>query len=172
MPPSAISSVCTELQRYRLPLNILDARKGAQDHIKLRKFHISLIRHDHLRNNTLGAHLRKIISEAIFVVDEFHLALNKTKRTSACLELARCSRLFIVMSGTPIKDTHTDLLIPWLEPVVSFEVTEKNLWTAVAGMLSRRLALPTKIVELEEEVALPFEIEQKNVKNYSVLIPP
>ena len=167
LPSSAIDSVTKELQRFKFTINMLDIRKTSGQNIELIPHVVNLIRHDHLRSKLIAERLRIIAPEMLFVVDEFHFALNPTQRTTICLELARTSYCFVAMSGTPIKDTHTNYLIPWLEPVVSFEVTEENMWTAVAGMLSRRITLPIRVVEKKVEAVLSSadEVNCQNLMN-------
>jgi hypothetical protein len=63
---------------------------------------INLIKHDNMR---VGAdHLLRLAPECFFIVDEFHLAMNDTKRTSIALEMAKLSYNFIGLTGTLIKD--------------------------------------------------------------------
>ena len=155
LPPSAIAGVREQLEYFGFIVNLVDGRNNIKsNNIKFEKHQINLIRHDHLRNKSLISQLRLLIGKAVFIVDEFHLTLNPTQRTTIALELARNSYKFIALSGTPIKDSNTNYLIPWLEPIVSFEVNEKNFWTAVAGMLSGRMELPIKVVHHKIEVPL------------------
>lgn len=111
--------------------------------------------------------LKDIANECIFIVDEFHKTLAKTKRTSIALEIARLSHDFIGMSGTIIKDTDTDELIEWLEQIVEFEVTKNNYWVAVGALVSRKVQ--THVVVDRQLIDYPMDEDHR--KRYYSLVP-
>lgn len=161
LPPSAKESVMSEFSHYGLKVNLLDPRKNTKSkNITLEKFVVNLIFHDHLKHEAIIGALKLIMPDTILIVDEFHLTLNATKRTASALELSRTSHKFIAMSGTPMKDSQIELLIPWLEQIVDFEVTPRNIWTAVAGMISRRIKLDINVVRENIEATMNKETEK------------
>jgi hypothetical protein len=140
LPPSALESVQKEFHMGHLPYVHCNPNagkcKGIQPHV------VNFIFHDHLRvlKDDLIAHA----SDTLFIIDEFHLLLNDTKRTSIGLELAKLSHNFIGLSGTIIMDKDESKVIQWIEQVVSFEVTPKNYMAGVAALVSRKMELGIK----------------------------
>ncbi len=137
LPPSAFSTIENELRLGNLPYNIIDGTKNGNKNILPNV--INLIKHDHLR--LLSEKLVEIANSTFLIIDEFHLLLDDTKRTSIGLELAKLSSNFIGMTGTLIKDKDEKKVIQWLSQVVEFEVTPKNYMIGVASLISRKLNL-------------------------------
>jgi hypothetical protein len=137
LPPSALESVQKEFQMGHLPYVHCNPNagkcKGIQPHV------VNFIFHDHLRvlKDNLIAHA----SDTLFIIDEFHLLMNDTQRTSIGLELAKLSHNFIGMSGTIIMDKDESKVIQWVEQVVNFEVTLNNYKAGVAALVSRKMEL-------------------------------
>lgn len=169
LPSSAIDNTVRELQMKGLKYKLMDSRKPAQKtggNI-IEPLTINIIRHDHMILNGMDDKLKEIASECIFIVDEFHKTLAKTKRTSIALELVKLSYDFIGMSGTIIKDTNTDELIEWLEQIVEFEVTKDNYWVAVGALVSRKVQ--TQVVVERELVEVEMSPDEKEA--YNKLVP-
>lgn len=137
LPPSAIESITLELQTGNLKVNLVDATK--KNKIEILPFCINLIRHDHLR--MLKEKLVELAPKMFIVVDEFHLLLDNTKRTSVGLELVKLSHDFIGMTGTLIKDKDENKIIQWLNTITSFEITPKNYMIGIATLVSRKINL-------------------------------
>ena len=64
---------------------------------------VNIIFHDQLRvaSRCVKTPLFAIAPRTFFIVDEMHLALNNTQRTSAALETAKLSWNFVGLTGTP-----------------------------------------------------------------------
>ena len=159
LPPSAIDNIQREFALYNYNTIHLDPR-GAGPPLTLQGGYINLIYHDHLKHRRVRDVLKLAAPDSLFIVDEFHYTLNPTQRTSISLELARLSHLTIAMSGTPIKDTHIDQLIPWLEMIVEFEVTIRNFWVAMGAMIRRRVDLNIKVNYKDIEAEMTRKEEQ------------
>lgn len=164
LPPSSFDNIMREFRLYGYKVVHLDPRKKTP--IVLEDSTIHLIHHDHMRFTNIINVLRTNAVNTFFVVDEFHLTLNHTQRTSIALELARLSYYTITMSGTPIKDNRIDLLIPWLEMIVDFEVTSHNFWVAMSSMVRRHIDLHITVNYNELEATMTREEES----NYLTLL--
>jgi hypothetical protein len=160
LPPSAIENTVREVQAFGFRYHLMDLRVNAtaQQH-SLQPFAINLVKHDHLRLN--GDLFREAAGDSLFVVDEFHLTLNKTLRTSMALELAKTSHDFIGLSGTIIQSENVDDLIEWLQQIVDFEVTTDNFWVAVSAMISNRVETGVKVVHYSHEIQMPREEKEQ-----------
>ena len=158
LPPSSYDNILREFALYKYNIIHLDPRKRKTS-LSLTDYSIHLIHHDHMRHPNVLNLLRANAFNTFFVVDEFHLTLNPTQRTSIALELARVSNITITMSGTPIKDNRIDLLIPWLEMIVDFEVNANNFYVAMAAMIRRSINLNIK-VNYEEVEAIMSRSEE------------
>lgn len=173
LPPSALDSVQREIRKEGYPVHEIDTRKT---HIQrdgthpytLKPYTVNMVRHDQMRQPRLSQQLRQHASETVFIIDEFHLTLNKTLRTSIALDIARLSYRFVGMTGTLIKDTNVTDLIQWLEQVTHFEVTEDNFWVAVGSIVSRRVATHVVVRRLALEAVLTPEQKRK----YASAVPP
>lgn len=133
LPKSAIESVKKEISKFGLKSVVVSPLKTSKLSTP-QKHCINLIEHDHLRRfEDLCAHG----SKALLVVDEVHKTLNDSLRTMAAVELGHCAVKFVVMTGTPIIDSNTHKLIPWLEQIVDFKVDDHNFWVAANGMISK-----------------------------------
>lgn len=132
LPKSAIESVKKEILKFTKNVVVVSPLKTS----KLKtpyKGYINLIDHDHLRRFETLDH---IAPKSLLIVDEVHKTLNDTIRTSVAVELGHSAVKFVVMTGTPIIDSNTHKLIPWLEQIVDFKVDDKNFWVAANGMIS------------------------------------
>lgn len=81
-----------------------------------------------------------VVTDSIFIVDEVHKKMALTLRTSATLQLARLSRFFVALTGTPIIDSRATGLKDWLEMIVDFQVHPKNMWIAANEMISYKVS--------------------------------
>ena len=180
LPSSAFASVFQEIEYFGFNYQLMIPLKNlSKDYFKGEKkfqkkishgchpqeYTINLIDHDHLR--LCDEKLTSYMSESIFIVDEVHKAYNETKRTSVALQLSHISREFIVLTGTPIIDTHTYKMIWWLSQIVPFEVNEKNFWVAANGMISGKTN--TKVKVDREEIYIPMSFSEE--KKYKSLVP-
>lgn len=151
LPPSAVDSVKQEFERGGLPVNIVKYTGKSRDNL-FQKHCVNMIEHDNMR--VASNDLLLLAPNCMFIVDEFHLTMNDTKRTSIALEMAKLSHNFIGLTGTLIKDKSSKGVIEWVSQVVEFEVNEKNYWVAIAALVSRKIALPIKQERLFHEVCM------------------
>ena len=152
LPPSALESVKRELERGGLPVNVVRHTYASVATTKFLAYSVNLIVHDQLRLGVTSCRLD--MSGCLFILDEMHLALNSTLRTSAALELAKLSWNFIGLTGTLIKDSSTTGLIEWVSQVVEFEVTEANLWVAISALVSQHIKLDFPCKRVFEEIEM------------------
>jgi Type III restriction enzyme, res subunit len=168
LPPSAIDNTVREIVMKGLPHKLIDARKSAKGNANILDSRvINIVRHDHMILNNMDDQLKSIASECVFIIDEFHKTLAKTKRTSIALEITKLSHDFIGMSGTIIKDSNTDELIQWLEQIVEFEVTNDNYWVAVGALVSRKVQ--TQVVV--ERRLIEVEMDAITKQRYYSMVP-
>jgi len=178
LPSSAFKSVIGEIEAFKLDINILvplktipkdydkDMRKYASLGCDMKPYVINMIEHDHLRE--CGDALAVKMSQAVFIFDEVHKALNDSIRTSVALNLTSLAQDMIALTGTPIIDTKTYKLIRWLERIVDFEVNEKNYWVATGAMI--KYIVNTNIPVIEESVLATFTPTEET--RYQSLVPP
>ena len=151
LPPSAVDSVTKELERGGFMVNHVKYTAKTSKNL-FKDYCVNMIVHDNMR---VASHdLVKIAPECFFIVDEFHLTMNDTKRTSIALEMAKLSQNFIGLTGTLIKDKTSKGVIEWVSQVVEFEVNEKNYWVAIAALVSRKIALPIPQERVFNEVEM------------------
>jgi hypothetical protein len=156
LPPSAIENTVREVTAFGFRVNLLDLRvTGSAKEHKILPYTVNLVKQDHLR--LAGDLFRDVAEKSFFVVDEFHLTLNKTIRTSLALELVKTSYDFIGLSGTIIQSENVEDLIEWLQQIVDFEVTKENFWVAVSAMISNRVETKIPVSRHTHEVEMPFE---------------
>lgn len=125
-------------------------------------FTVTLVAHDHLRDLTNVLTL-SVMSQALFILDEAHKALNDTKRTQVCLELTNSAKEFICMTGTYVIDSKFDKLVPWLAQIAPIPVDRKNFWVALNSMIARRVDTGI-LVKRETALALLNESEFETFK--------
>ena len=160
LPPSALAVIISEFQHRGIPTELLTASSR-----ELKPNVVSLICHDHLRS--IVHHIREYMPSCLLIVDELHKTLNATQRTSAAIELAVLAHSFIAMTGTLYKDDKIENLITWLQLLCTFEVTPKNYWVAIGGIISIRCDTKVKVLrEVKEEI---FNHEEK--VEYSSVVP-
>lgn len=152
LPKSAFETIRAEIIKSRLPYVVY--RKGQA----IRPFVINLIEHDTLR--TIREDLLSIAPSTFLVIDEMHLLMNDTQRTSVGIELANLASDFIAMTGTLIKDNDAKNVTQWLEIVSDFPITEKNYMIGIAALISRKLDLG--IVANHVTISVPMTGHFKN----------
>lgn len=140
LPASAMESIMKELKSGKLDFHLVNPSAKSQDHY-FRPFAINLINHDHMRDKRLEGPMIALAPDCFFIMDEFHKTLNDTQRTSKALEMAKLSNNFIAMTGTLIKDNSYKGIIEWVSQVVEFNVHEKNVWVAIASLVSCKIVL-------------------------------
>lgn len=175
LPGSAMESVIAEIVTFGMEyaiINPLKTKLKPSPHTPRiirecipKKFHITLIEHDHLR---LCAPLADYMPDAIFIFDEVHKALRESLRTDHGLQLSNLAVEFIAMTGTPIIDSNTYRLMWWLSQISPFEVTEKNFFVSAAGMISKRSVLHSEV--MRREIYVPMT--PKEEREYAKLVPP
>lgn len=158
IPKSAMVQIMEEVALYGLKVNILNTNKGKTRNLDIKPKMINIILHDHFKHLDILPTIRTLSPEITLIGDEFHLAMNPTIRTTALLEISRSCALFIGLSGTPY-NKKIERLIPWLEPLVSFEVSMKNIWCAVCAMISKRAK--TDIVVNHHSIEASFTTEEQ-----------
>jgi len=165
LPPSAIDSIMKELEKGHLPYHLVNyTKKDAESNrVMFQKHKINLIKHDNMR--VAGDHLLSIAPNCFFIVDEFHLTMNDTQRTSFALEMAKLAQNFIGLTGTLIKDKSSKGVIEWVSQVVEFEVNEKNYWVAIAALVSRKISLPIRQNRIFKEIRMD-ENERKRYLSF------
>jgi hypothetical protein len=151
LPPSAVENTIREVSSFGFNVNLMDFRKQSDQTI-LKPYSVNLVKHDHLRLSQGVIH--QFITETLFVVDEFHLTLNKTIRTSMALELAKTSYDFIGLTGTITQSENVEDLIQWLQQIVTFEVTVDNFWSAASMMVSGRIQTGVTVNRHEIEILM------------------
>lgn len=176
LPSEAIKSVAQEIEAYGFRVQLWVPLKGkarsypvanvVNKATDLEPFVVTLIEHDHLRR--AEEDLKRLVQRSIFIVDEVHKTFNDSKRTSMAKDLSKLSIDFIVLTGTPIIDNKMYKLIWWLQQIMPFNVTEKNFWVAISGMVSRKVN--TGVIPLREEVEA--KMDAKVAKRYQELVPP
>lgn len=165
LPPSAYESVLSEIQAFNIPTNLL-IPTGKRGNRNLKPFTVNIIYHDSMR--LMKEELVSLAPQSLFIIDEFHKALNPTKRTSIALELSKLSDDFIALSGTIVKDTNVDSLIQWLEGVCEFEVNKYNFYVGISAIISKRIE--TKVAVIRESIYVMLSSEED--KKYTFLMPP
>lgn len=163
LPPSAIENTIREVTAFGLKVHLMDFRKQSSlDEKTLKPFTVNLVKHDHIRLSQGLFHEK--ITETLFIVDEFHLTLNKTIRTSLALELAKTSHDFIGLTGTITQSENVDDLIEWLQQIVPFEVTVDNFWSAASMMVSGLIQTGVRVNRHELEVEMNPEVKERYLK--------
>lgn len=176
LPSSAIESVVHEIQAFGVKINYIIPLKSIKGKVipegvtvtqkcELVPFVINIIRHDDMRK--IDNELRAYASNCMFLVDEVHKALNETKRTSACLDIARLSKLFVVFTGTVVTDNKVYKLLWWLEQIVEFEVNMKNFWVSANSIVARKVVTGVKVNR--KEIVAKFT--DKELNHHKSLIP-
>ncbi len=172
LPQSAMQSIVNEIAKFGIPINLIVPLKVKKKGIRvpknatlvvanecnLKAYHINLIEHDHFRR--CSDVLQKTADNTMLIVDEVHKTLNATLRTANIQSMASLARNFVVLTGTPVIDSKTEKLIPWLRNVVSFEVNDKNFYTAANAMVAKLVRTTIEVVDTE--AIAPFtETEKK-----------
>lgn len=155
LPPSAVASIQKELDLAHLPHQTVDMKVKSRIRV-LKPGVVNIILHDHMRMNGLDEELKRLAGEGrLFpVFDEFHKMMNMTQRTSIALEILRLARIAIGLSGTIVKDASMDGVREWLEQLVDFEVTSKNVMVAVGALISKKIVLPITVERVTVEAKL------------------
>lgn len=167
VPPSTIANLEQEIKiGTGLPYQVLDMRVGGLDQT-LRPFMLNIVLHDHMRLGGLDQQLLSVAPQMLFIVDEVHLCLNATIRTSIALEVTKLSWDFVGLTGSLIKDRAIEILIDWLSNVVEFEVTPTNYWVALTSIIARRVELQSKLERHPLEVTMTDEEH----KRYLSMVP-
>ena len=148
-----------KLRKHMLHLNAANPPtcSGSAD-CKPVPYKITIIEHDNMRKCI--KHLSEYASQCLFIVDEVHKALNKTQRTSACLQMAVSSKEFIAFTGTAVVDDKTEKLIGWLERIVPFVVNKQNFWAAANSIVIKKCELGIRMKDIEIEAVLPSDLEK------------
>jgi superfamily II DNA or RNA helicase len=180
LPESAIKSIIDEIKCFGVPINLIiplkDIRKKAGNYatsgITITQncepvpYVINMIEHDHLKK--CEETLMEFAPRSFIVVDEVHKTLNDSKRSSVAQGAAQLSEDFVVLTGTPVIDSNTHKLLPWLKQVVPYEVNSKNFFVAANSMIAKKVKTGVKVND-EEPVAIMTTSEEKA---YRELVPP
>lgn len=155
VPKSALETIIAEVNMFGFKTNLLVPTKGkfvapkgltnVERGCTSRPFHINLITSDsHMRLCESG--LVNIAGSSLIIFDEVHKNMNDTKRTSVAIDLARLSKNFIAMTGTPVIDSHAYKLVAWLKMIVPFEVNVRNYLVAGNAMVTKLIdtGIPTE----------------------------
>lgn len=180
LPPESALSIIAEIKYFSLPINVIIPLKSigkkkdpyikagvkvSQSCVPL-PYHVNLIFHDYLKN--CKDELSQIAGDSVIIFDEVHLFLNQTLRTGMGMNLARLSRLFVALTGTPIVDNKMEKLITWLEQIVPFEVNKRNFWVAANNMIAKEIT--TGLQTESKNVTATFTDEEN--REYLTLVPP
>lgn len=123
-----------------------------------KKGFICLIEHDHIR--MVYDDLIKVMSNTLFVIDEVHKTISyNTHRGDNIQNLAVISKYFISMTGTPLIDSSTFKLAPWLMMTNNYPIVRSNHLTAVNTMISN-----TENVSIKEVVE-KINIDEQFIKS-------
>lgn len=160
LPVSALTTVLSEFALLDIPtMEFTHSNQSLQPGV------VALVPHDRLR--VVIPSLRPHLNDCFVIVDELHKTLNKTQRTSVALEIATLAHSFIAMTGTLYKDNKIDNLLIWLQLVSDFEVTPKNYWVAIAGLISIRCDTKVKVFRTVVEE----EFNKDEQQQYKLLVP-
>lgn len=159
LPDSALETVVAEIRAYNFKLVLLwPLKTKAPASITTvpgcvpREFHINLVRQDDVRK---CPELLGYMPEALLIYDEVHLAMAAgTLRTRGALELSKASADFIALTATPIVDNRITSLQAWLEQIVRFPITERNIFTAASSMVAKKVT--TGVQVRERVLSAPF----------------
>jgi superfamily II DNA or RNA helicase len=178
IPPSAVATVLEECgymgfkATLLIPLKTISAKlkKDYGEYIKQGcepdEYHVNIIFHDHMRRCD---ELLPYMSESLFVMDEVHKALSKkTQRTAYALTFSLAAQEIVAMTGTPVINNNTYLLLPWLSQIVPFEVNDKNFWVAANSMIAKKAATGVKVIKRSRRV----DFTPSEEKKYIDLVPP
>jgi hypothetical protein len=168
LPSSAYEGVSEQFEAYHIDINLLNMNKN----IKTRNYIIipyciNFIKHDHMRKGNFLKQASKLANSLMFTVDEFHLTLAKTKRTTAALSIARIAKYFVGMTGTIIKDDNPEDLIAWLSLISKFEVTKDNYWVAIGSMISNRIETKIAVKRINIHIDLTKEQQREHNKSFN-----
>lgn len=180
LPPESAISIIEEIKMFGIKVNMIIPLKNITSKMKiyektgisitkgcdLKKFHINLILHDHLRK--CADDLPKFAGDSIIVFDEVHLFLNQSIRTGMAMNLSHLSRQFISFTGTPVIDNKTEKLIAWLKQIVPFEVNKQNFWVAANNMIAKNITTGIKTESID--IVAPFN--SKEQLEYQKYVPP
>jgi hypothetical protein len=122
-----------------------------------RPYSITFVEHDQARKGL--NRLAECAPESFLVVDEVHKTLHETQRTGAALQLCQLSLEFILLTGTPVIDSHTYKLMRWLQQCVPYEVNSRNFWVAATAMIARRVS--TGVCVETQRIVAPFTSEER-----------
>lgn len=167
-PASAKASLEKELQSSGLPFQFHTPQKrngktnGSQSFFLKRK--VICVDHDHLRKMP---ELLDIAPNSLFVVDEVHLLMNETQRTSMGLQIATLCSDFLGMTGTLIYDKNIQKTTRWLQKVVSFPVNKKSFIVASGSVLSFKSDIGVAVHYNDVEV----KMEREDFLEYSKYVP-
>lgn len=179
LPPESLASIIKEIEYFKLNINLIIPLKSISKKLKeyekhgikisskivLDPFCINIIFHDHIR--LCINELEIFIEDSMLIIDEVHLFLNQTIRTTMGITLAKLSKIFVCLTGTPIVDNKTEKLIGWFEQIVPFEVNNRNFWAAANNMISKEIT--TGIRTEDENILAKFS--EKETKEYKKLVP-
>lgn len=167
LPDSAIKSIIREIQHFGFNVELLyplsniritdtELLPFVNNSCNPKEFYVTLIEHDHLRR--CEETLLNIAPNSVLIVDEVHLALNETQRTSVALQLSNLALDFVALTGTPVIDTKLYKLIHWLEQIVEFEVNTNNFWVAANSMIAKKVN--TGVIVIRDEIEANFTQEE------------
>ena len=157
LPKSALASVSEEFRMEGLPWvhrSMVKAAIGSRvknGDVELPERTVIFIEHDHVWRGGLPERMTGLLGDSLVVVDEFHKAMAGTKRTTHVINAIRISKHFVGLSATVVHGTDIRPVYKWLEPIVDFEITEANFWTAATAMVSLRAKVEVAVTREEKE---------------------
>lgn len=159
-PKSSESNLKSELARSGLAHTFISGQKGRE--VVLPQGQVICIHHDDLRR--CEKELMAVADRALVVIDEVHLFMNETQRTSMGLLLATLSVDFVGMTGTLIYDKEVQKILRWLKQIVRFPVTPQNFYIAISSICSHLTEVPVKVEDTDQRYELPDTLKSRYLK--------
>lgn len=171
LPGPAVPTIASEAAAYNFNVDMLWPLKGNANDTEYapakivpgcqpRKYRITLVRQDDVRR---CPDLVGYAPNALLIYDEVHLAMaGATQRTQGALALSRASDDFVALTATPIIDNSIFTLIPWVEQIVEFPVTELNIFAAVNSMVAKKVTTGVHVERERIKAALSAQETQRS----------
>ena len=156
-PKSSESNLKSELRRAGMSHVFVGPKN-----LVLPQGQVICIHHDDLRR--CEVELLTIADRALVVIDEVHLFMNETQRTSMGLLLATLSVDFVGMTGTLIYDKDVQKVVRWLKQIVRFPVTPSNFYIAISSICSHLTEVPVAVEDLEQRYEFPDVMKETYLK--------
>lgn len=126
-----------EVEGALLPLPIHFVDKNSK---VMKKYHINVVNHDHMR--LMPKMLIANAPRSFVIFDEGDKLYNASKRTSMAFQIADSCPKFIIQTATPVPTGKIDLMAQWLSRTEQFPVDKSNYLVAACNMVQLKIMLP------------------------------